>query len=532
MRLRSLLVFAAAMASASLAAPQADLADPALLALARQETPAVLDTLRTLTSFDSGTGQAAGLGAVADHVERMARAMGGDVQRVAPAGGTAGTNLVITFRGTGRRKLMLMAHMDTVYPAGTAAARPFRIEGNRAIAPGIADDKGGIAVFLHAVRLLKATGFGDYERITLVFNTDEERGSAGSRDLIRRQASEHDAVLSGEPTSPDEVLIVATSGAGGFSARVDAGGPFASAGGRPVEEAADLVLRTRDLAQQVPQTRMSWTVMRLNDPQGGTLRQLPAGPWQFATIQWTVRGKASHAGVSPELGVNAVVEVASLVRRAGEAAATLPGVRLHWRTATGGQVGNVIPDRGTAVLDVAVPAGEDLAGVTEKLARAGEQAQLRGATVTSAVAQGPAPVSGSAEGSLWADVRVPGPEAFAALDRLVRERAGARKFPSSSVTVRGGIGFPAFNATAEGLQLAQLAVDVDRQLGGRLSIAPRIHGATDAAWAGQSGRPVLESLGLPGGNYHASDEEFILVDRIPRRLALVAAMLRAMARMP
>src|SRR5947209_2597679 len=82
-------------------------------------------------------------------------------------------------------------------PAGTAAARPFRIDGNRAIAPGIADDKGGVAVFLHAFKLLKATGFSDYERVTMVFNTDEERGSSGSRDLIRRQAQDHDAVLSG-----------------------------------------------------------------------------------------------------------------------------------------------------------------------------------------------------------------------------------------------------------------------------------------------------------------------------------------------
>jgi acetylornithine deacetylase/succinyl-diaminopimelate desuccinylase-like protein len=507
--------------------------DKALLDAAHQEAPAVLETLRALTSVDSGTGQAPGMLAVAEHIERMAKAMGGEVQRVQPSNGTAGPNLVITFKGTGRRKVMLLAHMDTVYVAGTAAARPFRIEGNRAIAPGIADDKSGIAVFLHAFKLLKAAGFADYERVTMVFNTDEERGSSGSRDLIRQQAEMHDAVLSGEPTAPEETLVVATSGAGAMFARVNFGGLFARDGERPVEEIADLVLRTKDLDQQVPETRMNWTVLRADDPAGGALRKLPAAQWQFATITWTVRGKASHAGVAPHLGVNAVVETASLVRRVSEAAAALPGAQVHWRSAGGGQVGNVIPDRATAVLEVAVPAGQDLAAVTGKLAQAGMQVDLRGAQVGSEIATGLPPSGGSPDATVRADVRVPTLSSYRVLEKLVREKADARRFASSgSIALQGGIGFPPFNATPEGLQLARLAVQLHEQMGGRLVIGARIHGATDAAWAGQSGKPVLESLGLPGGNYHSSDEEFVLVDRIPRRLALVAEMIKAIARMP
>jgi len=83
--------------------------------------------------------------------------------------------------------------------------------------------------------------------------------------------------------------------------------------------------------------------------------------------------------------------------------------------------------------------------------------------------------------------------------------------------------------TPQGRVIAEAVLAINRELGGEMLIGPRAFGATDAAWAGQSGKPVLEGFGLPGGNYHSSDEEFILVDRIPRRLALVAETIRAIA---
>ncbi|HET6827110.1 MAG TPA: M20/M25/M40 family metallo-hydrolase, partial [Ramlibacter sp.] len=406
---------------AAAGAAQAQELDPALMALAQQETPAVLETLRALTAPDSGTGQA-GMAAVADVIERFAGDLGGQVQRLAPANGVAGPNLVITFKGTGKRRIMLMSHMDTVYPAGTAAARPLRVDGNRAIAPGIADDKGGIAVFLHAMKLLKARGFQDYERVTMVFNSDEERGSGGSRELIRSQAQAHDAVLSGEPTSvTPEGIVLGTSGVAQLSARVRVGGPFGSAGERPIEELADLVLRTREVQQQVAETRMNWTVMRAED--GGTLHKLPADQWQFSTLRFHVKGRASHAGVAPAAGINAVVETAAVVKRASEAAARFPDVRVHWRLASGGLVPNIIPDRGQAVAEVAVPKGSDPAPVLEALSRAGTQNMLAGAQVE---AQGMAGLgerpSGSGEALASADIRIPNQEAFQQIGRAAREK--------------------------------------------------------------------------------------------------------------
>jgi hypothetical protein len=72
-----------------------------------------------------------------------------------------------------------------------------------------------------------------------------------------------------------------------------------------------------------------------------------------------------------------------------------------------------------------------------------------------------------------------------------------------------------------------MARDIQTALAGTLELGPRTYGGTDAVWASQSGKPVVEGFGLPGGNYRSSEEEFVLVDRIPRRLLLAAEMMRA-----
>jgi acetylornithine deacetylase/succinyl-diaminopimelate desuccinylase-like protein len=520
---------AATLAATGGAWAQGPALDPQLAALAERETEAVLATLQALTAPDSGTLQAPGMLAVVETIEQFARALGGEPQRVTPASGVVGPNLVITFKGTGKRRIMLLAHMDTVYPAGTAAARPFRRDGNRAIAPGIADDKSGIAVFLHAMKLLHARGFQDYERVTMVFNSDEERGSAGSRDLIRSQAGAHDVILSGEPTAPEEGIVLATSGVGQMSVRVAMPGAFGGADARPIEELADAVLRSRGAQGMVAGTRMNWTIARAEDPRPVT--QLVTGERQAATLTFRVQGRASHAGVNPDAGINAVVEVADLVRRTTEAAAALPGARLHWRAASGGLVGNIIPERGQAVAELSLPVGADLAAALGALAHKGTQNLLPGAQVTVETAAGLGyQPQGGGEAMASADMRLPDEAGFAALGKAARELLGRQKFAASRLTVEDRMGFPAYNASPEGRRLAELAAALYGKLGGSLVVVPRTYGGTDAVWAAQSGKPVVENMGLPGGNYHSSQEEFVLVDRIPRRVALVAEMIRALAR--
>lgn len=511
---------------ARLATAQSHQLDPQLRQLAEKEAPAVLQTLRVLTSVDSGTGQGAGMEAVASRIEAIAREIGGQVRRVRPAGNVAGPNLVIEFPGKGTRKVMLMSHMDTVYPPGTASQRPFRIDGNRAIAPGIADNKGGIAVFLHTVKLLKERGFEGCGRITMVFNSDEERGSVGSRDLIRSEAAASDVVLSGEPTADVESTVLGTSGVGNLTAKVRADGGPAGAEDRSIEEIADLILRTQDTARPLPETRMNWTLLRAEN--GAALK--PASPaHRIHTATFQVTGRSSHAGVAPDEGVNAITELADLIARVGESLGRLGGIPWRWQLASGGLVGNVIPNRAQAILEFAVPPGMEARKATEAIEDAAGRRRLARAEISVDVTAAPArKLEGPTGAMAYADMRVPNAEVFEQLRGLVQAASGKPKFASTTTEVRADLGFPAFNSTPAAKALIAVISEINEQLGGKpLRILPRTYGATDAAWASQSGKPVVESLGLPGWGYHSSDDEYIFIDRIPRRVALVAETLRA-----
>jgi glutamate carboxypeptidase len=176
-----------------------------------------------------------------------------------------GENVVGQLKGKGGKNLLMIAHMDTVYERGTLAKTPFRIEDNKAYGPGIGDDKSGIAVILHSLRLLKQRRFENFGTITVLFNTDEEMGSLGSRDLIQSLASKSDAVFSYEPTLTDpEVMVLGTSGIGGVTVTIK--GLAAHAGARPEQgvnalvEASDLVLRTLDLDRGEGGLRFNWTI--------------------------------------------------------------------------------------------------------------------------------------------------------------------------------------------------------------------------------------------------------------------------------
>lgn len=241
--------------------------DDGLLAAAQAEQPAVVKTLERLVNIETGTGHAEGMAQMADYLEGELKALGGTVTRSKAVAPAVGDNLVARFPGRGGKRLMLMAHMDTVYVAGTLAKAPFRVDGARAFGPGIADDKGGVAVVLHTLRLLRARGFQDYGHITVMFNTDEERGSFGSRDLIRAQAREHDVVLSFEPTlALKEMVTLGTSGIVYY--RVNIKGLAAHAGNAPEQgvnalvEAADVVRRTQDLDNKARDIRFNWTIAK------------------------------------------------------------------------------------------------------------------------------------------------------------------------------------------------------------------------------------------------------------------------------
>ncbi len=139
-----------------------------------------------------------------------------------------GLYLHATLQGSGRARVALLCHHDTVFPLGTAAKRPFRTDGERCYGPGVADMKGGIAVAAHAVRLL-ALGPRPFARLELVSAPDEE--TRPSAPLTMERLAGFDAVLCMECGRVDGSIVSARKGGRWF--RVHARGRPAHAGVDP-----------------------------------------------------------------------------------------------------------------------------------------------------------------------------------------------------------------------------------------------------------------------------------------------------------
>lgn len=120
--------------------------------------------------------------------------------------------------GEGERRVLVLSHFDTVWDEGRLS---YRVEGEKAYGPGILDMKGGIIQALWAVKALRETGWQPDKQIVFLCTTDEELGSAGSRELIEQQARESDAVLVPEPgIARTGALKTARKGTGRFDIRI------------------------------------------------------------------------------------------------------------------------------------------------------------------------------------------------------------------------------------------------------------------------------------------------------------------------
>ncbi|MHA3836040.1 M20 family metallopeptidase [Terrabacter sp. AAH1] len=185
-----------------------------LLALASEHLDAFVVDLRTLVSIDSGSGDADGVRRVADWSCARLEQAGFAVER-REVTGTDGLPLgpVVVARrpGTGRR-VLLFAHMDTVFAPGTASSRPFRLDGHRALGPGVCDDKGGLLAGVHACELLVASGLADGVDLTVALTPDEEIGAPGSAPVLAELARESDVALCLEGARESGDLVASRKG--------------------------------------------------------------------------------------------------------------------------------------------------------------------------------------------------------------------------------------------------------------------------------------------------------------------------------
>jgi glutamate carboxypeptidase len=116
---------------------------------------------------------------------------------------SAGDHLRVqwTSKAASKDRILVLGHLDTVYPLGTLRNMPFRVSRGRAFGPGVFDMKGGLVLALFAVEALTKIGWFPRRQVLFLWTSDEEIGSGSSRAIIEREAKRSAAVLVLEPAS-------------------------------------------------------------------------------------------------------------------------------------------------------------------------------------------------------------------------------------------------------------------------------------------------------------------------------------------
>ncbi|GLZ12798.1 peptidase M20 [Actinomadura sp. NBRC 104425] len=375
---------AGAPARPRVGAPGPDAA--ALTAAAAHVRERYAGRLAELVAVDSGTADTAGVNRVAGLVAGYARDAGMRLEPVRLDDGRAA--LVARRRGRGRRKILLTGHMDTVFPAGTAAARPLRVDGDRAYGPGVCAGKGGLLAGLAAVEALVLLGAERYGEVALVCSPDEEAGSPLSRMLLRREAHGAAAALGLRCARPDGAVVAARKGGAeveivlrGRAAHTDPGAaPPADSDRAAADRGGDAALAAARLTvalQELDRSRLGVRV-RVGVLQAGTAPGMVADSARlvacvradraadFDAVLGDIRRLArGHgvAGVAAEVVQHAPVppweggpRTAALVDTARRVGLEL-GLHVRAGAAGGGSGANIVAASGTPVLDGLGPVG-------------------------------------------------------------------------------------------------------------------------------------------------------------------------------
>lgn len=135
--------------------------------------------------------------------------------------GDFGDNLQIDFPGRAGKPVLVLGHFDTVYPLGTLATMPCRVDGERLYGPGVLDMKSGIAIMLAAIDALHAWNGQLPRPVTVFLVSDEEVGSSSSRRITEDLARQSGAVFVLEPSAgPKGAVKTARKGVGDYTLKV------------------------------------------------------------------------------------------------------------------------------------------------------------------------------------------------------------------------------------------------------------------------------------------------------------------------
>lgn len=231
--------------------------------------------LEQLVMLESPSDERAAVNTVGDFLARAFGPLGADVERLHQT--AFGDHLRVSW-GQGERQVLLVGHMDTVWPLGETQRRPFRVSDDKGTGPGIFDMKGGLVIGLYAVIALHELGLTPAHRLVFLFNTDEEVGSPTSRPHIEREAQRSEAVLVLEP-SREDALVTWRKGVGRFEMEIQGiashSGSAHDRGVSAVEELAHQILRLEGMTDAGRGTTVNVGVV-----QGGSrVNVRPATAW-------------------------------------------------------------------------------------------------------------------------------------------------------------------------------------------------------------------------------------------------------------
>jgi glutamate carboxypeptidase len=172
--------------------------------LGRQQRSMVA-LLADLVNIDSGSYNKRGVDAVGDRLRAYLEAAGISCETILNERYGDYVAARVPGGGRGDRPIVLMGHRDTVFPDGTAAQRPFRIDGEQAFGPGVADMKAGLVMNTFVLEALHR--FGAPCPLTGLYTADEEIASPSSRPIIETETKGARAVFNSEPGGPSGNLV-------------------------------------------------------------------------------------------------------------------------------------------------------------------------------------------------------------------------------------------------------------------------------------------------------------------------------------
>ena len=179
--------------------------------------------LTDLVRIESPSHQPEAVNRAVDRVAAEINMLGGRVRRHRVQGYGDLLEARLGKRSKGTRTVVLLGHLDTVWPIGTIRTMPFRVEAGRAYGPGVFDMKAGVVMALAALRALQESAALDFSgsEVVLLLNSDEEVGSRASRPWTEKLALEARAVLVLEPAQGEQgAYKTARKGVGQFRLQV------------------------------------------------------------------------------------------------------------------------------------------------------------------------------------------------------------------------------------------------------------------------------------------------------------------------